>query len=325
MRSFAKNNFAGFLVAGLLALFSTYIADVASFLSAATIALALGMLLGNSQLKSKVIERGFEFTSKSVLELAIVLIGFGMNISIFTSLGFSTWFFVGGSVALVLVVAILLSRWFGLSASMGALIGAGSAICGSAAIGAVSPLLHSKQEETGLSIGIINLLSTLGLIFLPILSSLLSLSHENAGLIIGGILQSMGHVAGAGFSLGTDVGTIATVVKMGRILFIIPLILALLFLNRKKESNGQAFRFPLFIPLFIGALFMAQLSIFTEGWSLLLAKAGDFLLVAAMVAIGYKIKLKPLFKMAGPSLAVGFIVFGFQIFSYLLYLYFLGS
>lgn len=321
MKAFAVNNVPGLITAAALALLSVFLAGFGSFLGSATIALILGMLMGNTRLRSQKIEKGLGFTEKKILEAAIVLIGFGMNSHIFSALGANTWVFVGSSVVLVLIIALLVSRWFGLSSSLGALIGAGSAICGSAAIGAVSPLLHSKEEETGLSIGVINLLSTLGLIFLPILSGVLALSTESSGLVIGGVLQSMGHVVGAGFSLGDEVGTAATVVKMGRILLIIPLLLVLFFMNRKKKVEGKKLSFPVFIPLFIGALVLAQMPFFLESWAAFLAKAGDFLLVAAMVAIGYKIRLKPLFKMAGPALAVGFVVFAFQILLYLLFLY----
>lgn len=321
MKAFAINNVPGLLTAGALALLSVFLAGFGSFVGAATIALFLGIVLGNVRIRTKEIEKGLEFTETKILEAAIVFIGFGMNASIFAALGVSTWVFVGSSVILVMIVALAVSRWFGLSSRMGALIGAGSAICGSAAIGAVSPLIRSKEEETGLSIGVINLLSTIGLIFLPVLSGVLGLSAENSGLLIGGIVQSMGHVVGAGFSLGDEVGTAATVVKMGRILLIIPLLLILFFLNRKKMVAGKKMNFPLFIPLFVAALFLAQMPFFPADWLAILAKSGDFLLITAMVAIGFKIKLKSLLKMAGPALAVGLIVFGFQIVLYLLYLY----
>lgn len=321
MKAFAINNVPGIITAGALALLSVFLAGFGSFLGSATIALILGMLIGNSGISTQKIEKGLGFTEKRLLEAAIILIGFGMDAQIFSALGATTWLFVGSSVVLVLIVALLVSRWFGLSSKLGALIGAGSAICGSAAIGAVSPLLHSKEEETGLSIGVINLLSTLGLIFLPILSSVLALSTENSGIMIGGVLQSMGHVVGAGFSLGDDVGTAATVVKMGRILLIVPLLLVLFFLNRKKNGGGKKMSFPIFIPFFIGAILLAQMPFFPGSWLAFLTKIGDFLLIAAMVAIGFKIRLKPLFKMAGPALAVGFTVFGFQVLLYLLYLY----
>ncbi len=321
MKDFVKENAPGLITAGALALLSIFLAGFGSFLGAATIALILGMMLGNSKILAGKLEKGFFFTEKKVLETAIVLIGFGMNARIFSALGVGTWIFIGSSVILVIAVAMMLGRWFGLSVKMATLLGAGSAICGTAAIGAVSPLLHSKEEETGLSIGVINVLSTMGLLLLPVLSGILALNDQSSGLIIGGILQSMGHVVGAGFSLGEEVGSAATVVKMGRVLLIIPLMLILYFLNRGRKSGGKRMSFPVFVPLFALALALSQLPFFPAAWASTLAKTGDYLLITAMVAIGFKIKFRPLFRMAGPALGVGLLVFVFQILLYLLYLY----
>src|SRR5690554_458169 len=314
-------NVPGLLLAGALAVGSIFLAGFGSFLASATIALILGIILGNSGINVGKAAPGLKFTETKVLEMAIVLIGFGLNMQVFSALGLNTWVFVGSSVVMVIGVALLAGRWFGLSLKMGALLGAGSAICGSAAIGAIAPLIDSKEEETGQSIGVINLLSTTGLILLPILSGVLSLSTEDSGLVIGGIIQSMGHVIGAGFSLGEEIGAAATVVKMGRILLIIPLILIFFFVSRKGKAKGKKMSFPFFIPWFVIALVLAQMPFFPEGWSSVLAKIGDFLLITAMVAIGFKIKLKPLFKIAGPALIVGFIVFIFQIALFMGYLY----
>lgn len=320
MKGFLRRNVPGLILAGAFALLSIFLASFGNFLSSATIALLLGMLIGNSKMDLSSVSSGLGFTEKKILEAAIVLLAFGMNAKIFSALGSSTWLFVGVSVIVVIAVALLISKWFGLSFKMGALLGAGSAICGSAAIGAVSPLIQSKEEETGLSIGVINLMSTIGLILLPLLSGFLNLDNEGSGFFIGGVLQSMGHVVGAGFSLGDEVGAAATMVKMGRVLLIIPLMLILFLVNRNKMVGGKKMGFPLFIPLFIIALIIAQIPFFPKDWSMLLDKIGGYLLVAAMVAIGFKIKLKPLFKIAGSALAVGLIVFSFQILIYITFL-----
>lgn len=192
----------GLLVIAVLSGLSVALAGLSSFVGSATVALLLGIIIGNTTLRTDSYASGFAFTEKYILEGSIVLIGFGLNATVFGKLGWSTWLFIGFSVLLVLGVALIIAQLFGLSRKMGLLLGAGSAICGSAAIAAVSPLLKSNEEETGLSIGVINLLSTIGLLFLPILSGLMVLGSEHSGLMIGGIIQSMGHVVGAGFSLG---------------------------------------------------------------------------------------------------------------------------
>lgn len=309
-------------MATLLSVLALLLSDQFSFLGATTIALLLGLALANSRLNTTPFQAGLKFTEKVLLEAAIVLLAFGLNAKVFSQLGWLTWGFVAFSVLLVFLSAYGISRWFGLSAQMGALLGAGSAICGSAAIGAVAPLLHSKEEETGLSIGVINLLSTLALFMLPLLASSLALAPAGSGLLIGGIIQSMGHVVGAGFAVNAEVGALATMIKMGRVLLLIPLLIILYFVGRSRVITTSKTSFPLFIPLFVGCTLLAQLPAFPLSWAKALAQAGDYLLLAAMVAIGYKIHLKSLITMAGPALLAGILIFIGQLVLYLGFLYF---
>lgn len=318
--AFLKNKGPGLAVVAVFAVAAIVLGKLSSLVGAATIALLLGLVLGNLWKSRQRIEPGMGYAEKRVLEASVVLMGFGINTHIFAELGWHTWAFVFGSVILVMLVAALAGRWLGLSPSLSALLGAGSGICGSAAIGAISPLINSREEETGMSVGTINLLGTAGLVLLPAISTLFSFDHEAAGLFIGGVIQSMGHVVGAGFSLGPEVGAMATVIKMGRVTLIIPLILLMFILGRKTRVKGQAVKFPLFIPLFILSMVLTQLPVFPQKLASGLAGVGDILLIGAMVGIGFKIKLRPLFRIAGPALLAGTVIFAFQIALYLGYL-----
>lgn len=315
----------GLLLTAVLAAIAVALGGLTDYVSSAMVALALGMVLGNLPLKLEPAAPGFKFVEKKVLETAIVLLGFGLNAAIFSKMGITTWAMVGVSVLLVLLAAYGISRWLGLSGTMGVLLGTGSAICGSAAIMAVSPLLKSRQEETGLAVGVINLLSTIGLLLLPVFVGALSLGEQQQGLMIGGTLQSMGHVVCAGFLLGEAPGGAALVVKMGRVLLLIPLILIFFFANTKKAAGKAKAAFPWFVPLFIVSLVLAQLPFFPASLAEQLATGGNYLLIAAMVAIGFKIKFRSLFKMAGPVLIAGSIVFSFQIIFFLAYILISGA
>src|SRR5690554_3556947 len=250
----------GLLAAGVIALLAVLISGFVPFVGAATLALFLGILLANSGKDFFRLNKGMEFAERKVLEAAIVLLGFGISARVFADLGAKTWVFVIASVAVVLLAAFLIGKAFRLSNRLSFLLGAGSAICGTTAIGAVSPLIGSKEEETGLSIGIINLLGTVGLLLLPAVSAMMGLSEDKAGILIGGTLQSMGHVVGAAFTLGEETGTLATIVKMGRILMIIPLLIVayLMTLRPAAKSAGGVKGFPWFIPLFIGSFVLAH-------------------------------------------------------------------
>ena len=282
-------------------------------LGAVITSLAFGLILGNSIRRQERLLPGIQFSEKYLLETSIVLLGFSLNFSYLSKYSLWLWLIVGLSVLIVISLSTWLSSRLGLSKNLGLLLGAGSAICGTAAIAAISPLLRSEESETGVSIGVINLLGTLGLFFLPAMLLVMDYDAEQAGFLLGGVLQSVGHVTGAAFTLGDETGKLALVYKMGRILWLIPVILVIYFTNRSGGKDGRLIRFPLFIVFFLVAVSLAQWQLIPVSWKETLVQVGDFLLIVAMAAIGFKIKLRPLFNIARPALLAGTGIFVVQI------------
>lgn len=276
-------------------------------------ALGLGLILGNMHFQRPNFDPGIKFSEKSILETSIVLLGFSLNFTYLKAVSFILWFLLGLTILIVMLLSLWLGKRMGLSKNMGVLLGAGSAICGTAAIAALSPLLKSEENETALSIGVINLLGTLGLFFLPALMLVLDYGPQESGFLLGGVLQSVGHVTGAAFSLGDETGKLALVYKMGRILWLIPLILVMYFTQRNKSVSGAVIKFPGFIVFFLITVSLAQWQAIPEIWKAYAVDLGEFLLIVAMAAIGYKIKLRPLFNLAKPALVTGVVIFTFQI------------
>ncbi len=307
-----KNLFWGILLAFCIAVVSLWLGDILQFGSVIT-ALGIGVVLGNLQIKRPNFDPGIRFSEKSILETSIVLLGFGLNFNYLKSVSLDLFFIIGLSVILVIAFSIWIGKRIGLNKNTGVLLGVGSAICGTAAIAAISPLLKSNENETALSIGVINLLGTLGLVFLPALMLVLEFGPQESGFLLGGVLQSVGHVTGAAFSLGDETGKLALIYKMGRILWIIPLILGMYFIQRRTVNTGPVIKFPGFIVFFLLAVTLAQFKAIPGLWKESLVEIGDFLLIVAMAAIGYKIKLKPLFYVAKSALITGVIIFVMQI------------
>src|SRR5690606_7290191 len=118
------------------------------------------------------------------------------EISKIQAIGLSPLAMLIGSIVVVILFALFLQKMFRSKQKIYWLIGAGSAICGSSAIAATSRLIESDEEETGISLTVINVLGLIGMILLPILALSLGYSNSQTGIFIGGILQSMGHVVG---------------------------------------------------------------------------------------------------------------------------------
>src|SRR5690606_13803660 len=116
-----------------------------------------------------------------------------------------------------------------------------------------------------------------------------------------------------------EIGQYATVVKMGRVAFLVPFLLIVYFVFRKK-NDGTKLKFPLFILFFLGAVFISQTGILNSATIKFLSKSGDMLLTVAMAAIGLKINIKSLWKISGKAFLTGLIIFTVQILIYLGYL-----
>lgn len=312
----------GILLAVAVMLTAKLLSGYLPMLGTALLALIVGIVVRQLLTNFSLFEKGVAWTEKYVLETAIVFIGFGFEIGKFKEIGGSTIGVIFGSIVVIIITALILQRIMGEKDSKTFwLLGAGSAICGSSAIGATAPLIKAKEEETGISMAVINFLGLIGMIILPLLASALAYTEVETGILLGGILQSVGHVVGAGFAVSHEIGEFATVVKMGRVAFLIPFLLTIYFLFR-KQSDETKLKFPIFILLFLVAVLLSQIKLFEPSTLKTLTKTGDQLLNIGMAAIGLKINIKTLWKISGKALLAGVIIFTIQIIIYLLYFLF---
>lgn len=312
MKETLRNHAPGVAISIVLALAGTVLAKYIPYVGSAMMALLLGALAGNTFMNGKTCAPGLKFVEKRVLEAAIVLTGFGMDALYLQTMESTLIWVIAAMVVTTIVASWVLGRWFKSSPTFSYLLGAGSAICGSSAIAATAPILEASEEETGLALGIVNLLGLFGLVALPALAHVFAMTDVQTATLIGGVLQSLGHVVAAGFSVGEGVGEWATVVKMGRILFMVPLLVAVFFIKRGSGGAKKA-KFPVFILLFVVAIVLAQWSAVPEGVVTELAGGGKVLLNIAMAAIGAKIQIKPLLKISRRGILQGAVLFGLQI------------
>ena len=202
----------------------------------------------------------------------------------------------------------------GLPKSFSILLGCGNGICGSSAIAAAAPIVSKNEEEIGLSVSVVNLLGTFGIFLMPILAGLLNLSNTTSGLMIGSTLQATGQVVAAGFSISDMVGKIATIVKMGRILMLGPVMLSLSFILGKKQGGSQQnFSIPPFIIGFFILSVIGTLHILSGPLVESAKSLRKILLTIAMAGIGLRIKISNLVNQGPKVLIVGIIIFAVQI------------
>lgn len=306
----------GLLVIVVIGLASSRLGQWIPRLGDVTIAILLGVLVGNLFPKVTRWNEGVLFGERRLLPLATALLGVELQLMTLVQSGFLTLFVILISVATSILLSVQLGSMMGYSRKFSLLIGAGNGICGSSAIAATSTVIHAEEKDIGISISVVNLLGTVGIFLLPAIVNLLSLTETQGGLLIGGSLQAVGQVVAAGFAVGTTAGAVATAVKMGRVLMLGPIVILLSSLMNQRQ-NREATKSPIQVPLFIVAFFalsiLASLAILPPAGVDFLKSSGRLLLVIAMSGIGMRIQLQTLFRSGPGALLFGLIVWFTQI------------
>ncbi|MDQ7043595.1 MAG: putative sulfate exporter family transporter [Sulfurimonas sp.] len=320
----------GLLASIAVAIVSYIITQFISF-STATVAIILGMVVGNYFYKTfhgdgSHYKAGVKFAEKDLLMFAIALMGINLNFTMLANLGFQTILIIVSGMVFTIFMGILLGKLFKINPELSLMIGIGNGVCGSSAIAATSGIAKVKSNDIGISIALVNLMGTVGIFLAPALAHLLGFSDMQAGVFTGNTLQAVGQAVAAGFSISDEAGHYATVVKMGRVLLLVPLVLILIYIAKreaKKDVEDVAAKtkigVPSFILWFIFFSVIASLGLLPKEIETLISTVSHYITLIAMSAIGLMIHFGTIVKTAGTAFKVSSILFALQlIFSALL-------
>lgn len=197
-----------------------------------------------------------ELNGKAVslfLKVAVVGLGFGMNITETLEAGQDGFLLTVSSIIFTLVLGYYIGRKLGMEKRTSHLLSSGTAICGGSAIAAVAPVINATEKDMSVSLGVVFLLNSVALVLFPILGHLLELSQHQFGLWSAIAIHDTSSVVGAAYAYGDEALRIATTVKLARALWIIPLSLVSLYLFKGK---GKSIKIPWFIFLFVLAILL---------------------------------------------------------------------
>ena len=202
-----------------------------------TLAIVLGMALGNTVAAPYLLRigEGIAFSKGRLLRLGIVLYGFKIT---WTQLAFAGWpalFADVGVVCGTFALALWLGRRLGMERDTAALVGAGSAICGAAAVLAAQPVLKAKEADVGVAVATVVVFGTLAMFVYPLLAALLLPSVADADACFG-----WGIYTGASVHEVAQVADVAVITKMIRVLLLAPFLLALPWLMRRFGGGAPA-------------------------------------------------------------------------------------
>ena len=286
-------------------------------------AIVCGMIVTLFIRDRSTLQSGITFVSKKVLQYAVILLGFGMNLSVILQTGKQSLPIILVTITTSLVIAWALRKPPDIPGKISTLIGVGSSICGGSAIAATAPVIDADDEEVAQAISVIFFFNMLAALLFPMLGTALGFSQtsgEAFGIFAGTAVNDTSSVTAAAstwdsmYSLGSETLDKAVTVKLTRTLAIIPITLVLAWMRtRSAQADGKKVELKKIFPFFI--LYFILASVITTAATALgvpasvfspLKTLSKFLIVLAMSAIGLNTNIVKLIRTGGKPLGLGF-------------------
>ena len=322
---FLKKNGLGLLLCLAIAAPSWLLGKRCPVVGGAVIAILAGMVIALFLRSRSRLESGIKFASKKILQWAVILLGFGMNLRVVIETGKQSLPIILCTIATSLVIAAALHRALRIPGNISTLVGVGSSICGGSAIAATAPVIDADDKEVAQAISVIFFFNVLAAVLFPLLGSVLGFdtgSGEAFGVFAGTAINDTSSVTAAAstwdsmWNLGSATLDKAVTVKLTRTLAIIPITLVLALMRARREKaaggTGKALRlrdiFPFFILYFVAASVVTTVALRMGVPAAVFGPVKElskFFIVVAMAAIGLNSNLVELIKTGGKPLALG--------------------
>ena len=322
--NFMKKNLRGILLCLIIAIPSWLLGKLFPVIGGAVISILVGMIIAMFWNDKGKAESGIKWTSKVILQTAVVLLGFGMNLAVIFQIGKQSLPIIICTITTSLVIAWILQKVLKVPSNTSILVGVGSSICGGSAIAATAPVIEADDNEVAQSIAVIFFFNVLAALLFPMFGHFLGFdttSGEAFGIFAGTAVNDTSSVTATAstwdsmWNLGTQTLDKAVTVKLTRTLAIIPITLVLaLFRAKQSGSNsnegGFSFKkaFPMFILWFIVASLITTIAISLGVPSSVFAplkELSKFFITLAMAAIGLGCNVVKLIKNGGKPILLG--------------------
>lgn len=297
----------GLLLAGGGIATAAGIAAVVPALSALTVAVVLGVLVGNTPLLPRSAQPGLEWATKRMLRVGVVLLGLRLAVDQVLGLG-------GGvllAIALTVAVTFLGTRWLGkllgVSRGLTMLVATGFSICGASAIAAMEGVVRRKDSDVATAIALVTLYGSLAIVAVPFVGPLLGLAGESLGAWAGVSVHEVAQVVAAASPAGAAAVAMAAVVKLSRVVLLAPLVACVSV--RERRDRATSGRRPPLVPLFVLG-FLAMIGVRSTG---VLPEAAldvastvtSLLLAGALFGLGCGVRVRSLLRTGPRALLLG--------------------
>lgn len=220
--------------------------------------------------------------SKYLLQLAVILLGFGLQLNVILKVGYTSLGITFFSISTTMLLGWLLGKLYKVEHNVSLLINSGTAICGGSAIAAMSPAIGASQAQTAVAMAVVFLLNGIALLIFPYAGHFMELSQTDFGIWAALAIHDTSSVVGASAIYGTEALVIGTTVKLTRALWILPLS----FLGAKLNKNQSKATIPWFLFGFLLTALIRSLMPEADGCWNMLALGGKKLMVGTLFFVG---------------------------------------
>lgn len=316
--NWVKTNISGLLLSFTLAIAATLLGTLFPIIGGPVFGIVIGIIINNTFGKPKSTLSGVSFTSKKILQWAIIVLGAGLNLNQVWKTGLNSFSVMVFTLSAAFLSAYVFGKLMHIPTKLKSLIGVGTAICGGSAIASVAPIIEADESEVAYSISTIFLFNIIAVLIFPPLGHLLHFSNKAFGLWAGTAINDTSSVVAAGYAFSNAAGSYATIVKLTRTTMIIPIsiIFAIITaIQKKKESNNNNAVnyslkkiFPWFVLWFLAASLLNTMGLFRGNAINYINILGKFMIVMALSAVGLTSDFKKMIKTGTKPIFLGLIV-----------------
>ena len=306
-----KKDIKGIIFSALIATCAYFLGKNFPVIGGPVFGILFGIILNNFN-RPESFESGIKFTSKKVLQLAVVLLGFGLNLGEIIVVGKSSLLIILSTISTALIISFVAAKVLKIDSDVATLIGVGSSICGGSAIAATAPVIKAKDEDIATSISVIFLFNIIAALIFPTLGVKLGMTHTGFGMWAGTAINDTSSVVAASGTWSTMFNddtalNYATIVKLTRTLAIIPITLVLGIIKSKEntEKVSPLKAFPTFILFFLLASIVTTVLPLPESFLSAMKFFSKFFIIMAMSAIGLNTDIKNLISRGGKAIIEG--------------------
>ena len=264
------------------------------------VGIMLGMLYANS-LRNRVPATwvpGILFCSKRVLRLGIVLYGFRLTFQDVLAVGAPALLIDAVVVTVTICGGVLLGRLLKMDRGIALLTSVGSGICGAAAVLGAESTIRARPYKTAVAVSTVVIFGTISMFLYPVLyrHGIVSLTPEQMGIYTGATLHEVAHVVGAGNAMNGEISDAAIIVKMIRVMMLVPVLLTISY--SISVARARRIAVPWFALGFLAVIGFNSFGLLGEATVSFIHSLDTFLLTMAMTALGAETSIEK-FKKAG--------------------------